>query len=619
MQKTLLTTALLAGTALAAPAFAQDDALALDEIVIYYGALAPRSDATTGQAVTVISRADLVKTGETRLTEVLARLPGVGIVARGPMGAQTGFTLRGLSQNYVKVLVDGIDVADPSGTQVAYDFGRLNAQAFGRAELMRGSQSAVHGGQAVAGVLSLETPRPEAEGVTQQVALELGAYDTLAAAYSYGVKRGDNEFAFQLSHLKSDGFSAADENDGNTEADGYEAQRLSARGQMTLDNGVVLGFSGFAENTSGEFDETAFDPVTFASYPVDGTPDERTDARSRGARVFAQFDTGALAHELSLSAFKIYRHTEGSDSFGPTYFNYDGKRRAASWKAATDLGAGRLTFGLDRTLEDFAQASTYGGAQGKTGVTGAFGEFAFSPAAGVDVVASVRRDAHSAYGGFTTARLGATWALREDLILRSSLGTGYRAPSGYELYGPYGDATLQPEQSRSLDLGVEKRLGQHSLRATLFRVETDDLIDYAWPSYYQTSGQATRQGLELEAAGRLGARIGYSVSYTYLDAENPAGLSAGSTWNSSFGRHTIAATLDAELAPRLTGAISLRHVADRQTLPDYTVVNAQLSYELDEGKSAYLRVENLFDEQYQLWPDYGTSDRALSVGLRATF
>lgn len=600
-----LSTATLAlATAFALPAAAQD-VVELEEIVIHSAGLEPRPADRTGPSVSVLGADGIRKTGEARLTEVLARLPGVGILSRGPMGTQTGFTVRGLSQNYVKVLVDGIDVSDPSGPQVAYDFGRLAAFNFGRAELLRGSQSAVHGSQAIGGVLSLETPRPEAEGVTQRLELEGGAHDTLAGAYSFGLRRGEDELGFQISRVRTDGFSAADEANGNTEPDGYEATRISLRGQTRIGE-VVLGFAGFAQNDEGGFDDD------FATPPVDGF--DVTSHRERGARAFAQFATGAVDHEIGASYFSGYRYT--TSAFGD--YDFRGERLVLDWKAGTDLAGGRLSFGAERRFEDYSGTFVTGTV--KTAVTGVYGEYAFAPAAGLDVVASLRHDEHSGHGGFTTGRLAATWEVADGLLLRGSLGTGFRAPSGYELYDGFsGNPDLEPEESRSLDLGIEKRLGETALRATLFRIETDNLIDYVAGSYEQVPGEAIRQGVELEAEGRLGARIGYSLAYTYTDWENPAGLSTGSAWNASFGRHQIAVGLDAEITERVTGALVLRHVADRQSLPDYTLVNAQLSYELGEGREAYLRVENLFDEQYQLWPGYGTSDRAFYVGLRAAF
>jgi vitamin B12 transporter len=604
MTYTRFTATLLLGTALVSPAWAQDNQpFALDEIVIYYGALEPRSSDKTGQSVTVISKAEMERAGETRLADLIAQTPGVGILARGPMGAQTGFSIRGVSQNYVKVLVDGIDVSDPSAPQVLPDLGRFNSLNYDRVEILRGSQSAVYGGQAVAGVINLETPRPTQDGITQRVALELGSYQTANAAYSFGWKQGDDELAVQVSKIYTAGYSAADAANGNTEKDGYRANRLSLRAQKRLSENLLVGITGFAQNDRGEFDDG------FSTPPVDDN--EFTLHKERGARVFAQFTTGRFDHEIGLTYYTTSRYY-------PIYdYGYSGKRRKIDWKAATDLGAGRLTIGADRKLESYT--GTYVTGQVLTSDTGVFAEYAVDPIKNVSVVASARHDTHSQFGGFNTGRLGVTWQASADTLVRGSVGNGFRAPSGYEMFGYGGSTSLKPEKSMSYDLGLERKFGKQTLTATLFRIEVDNLIDYAAGSYYQTSGKATRQGLELGLKGAINAKIDYQIGYTYLDWKNPAGLSAGSTWNTSFGRNTLTAGLSAKLSDTFTAGADLRFVTDRQSLPDYAVANAQISYDFGDGKQAYLRIENLFNAQYELWPGFGTSDRAAYVGVRATF
>lgn len=611
--------ALLTGLS-AVPALAQD-AILLDEIVIT-GAQEPQEARRTGVSVSVLSEEDLDKTAETRLTSVLSRLPGVGILARGPIGTQTGITVRGLSQNYIKVLVDGIDVSDPSGPQVAYDFGRLTTLGVSSVELLRGSHSAVHGGQAVGGVLSIEsTPLPEDMGGAGEFSIEAGSYETYAASAGYGYRGAAGALGVTLSHITTDGFSAADENDGNSEDDGYEATRLTLRGETELQNGVVLGFSAFLEETDGDYDE---------QFPLsDGTPDEQTEATTRGLRLYTQFDTGSFDHEIAATWFDIDRGLSGSTSFGPSTNDFTGERLGLSWTAGTALGDGRLVFGADTTDEDYTERSDYSGSvstsKGGSTTSGVFAEYAWAPRDDFDLTASLRHDDHSDFGGFTTGRIAAAWQAAPDVTLRAAIGTGFRAPSSYELFGPYGNPDLEAEESTSADLGIEKRWGDAAaVRATLFWIETENLIDYVdlpsppWGGYMQVPGTTRRSGVELEGELALNDRLSFTGAYTYTDASNPP-LSAGSTWTSGFGRHQIALGVDAALTEAVSGSLTVLHVADRPTLPDYTLANATLTYDFGNETEAYLRVENLLDEEYQLWDGYGTSDRAFYVGLRRSF
>jgi vitamin B12 transporter len=54
-------------------------------------------------------------------------------------------------------------------------------------------------------------------------------------------------------------------------------------------------------------------------------------------------------------------------------------------------------------------------------------------------------------------------------------------------------------------------------------------------------------------------------------------------------------------------------------MPDYTVFGVSASYQVNDMAEAYLRIENILDEDYQTVPGYNTSGRAAFVGLRAKF
>lgn len=641
MRLTPTATALAAlATALATPATAQD-AFAIDEIVVSAN-LGETEASRTGTSVTVLDAEDIAKTGETRLTDILARLPGVGVLARGPLGTQTGLTIRGVGQNYIKVLIDGIDVADPSGPQVAYDFGRLTSFGLDRVEVLRGSQSAVYGTQAIGGVISLGTALPEDEGVTQEAAVEAGSYNTLSGRYGYGIRRGGSALGFTLSHVTTDGYSAANEADGNTEADGYEATRLSVRGETMLGDGVTLGFAAFIEDSKADYDPRFYaDPTRNFSISLgDGeSSDEQTDALSRGLRLSAGFKAGATRHNLSFGYFDIERVSTGSEVFldydnnwnviGATLRasreEYTGRRTTVAWNATRSLGPGELTYGLDSTRETYGQQADYGYGGppsingGASRTSGAFVEWSGSLGEQLDLTANLRIDEHSVFGTFSTGRAAVAYRVTPDTILRASAGSGFRAPSGYELFGPYGDASLEPEESTSFDLGLEQWFGASGfVRATLFRIETENLIDYS-SNYFQTTGKTVRQGLEFEGGAEVSDHLRVTGAYTLTDSENPSGLSVGNTWNSGFGRHQLALGVDADLSDRLTASLGLLHVADRPTLPDYTLANATFTYDLGNASEAYLRLENLTDEDYELVDGYGTSGRAVYVGLRTRF
>ena len=69
--------------------------------------------------------------------------------------------------------------------------------------------------------------------------------------------------------------------------------------------------------------------------------------------------------------------------------------------------------------------------------------------------------------------------------------------------------------------------------------------------------------------------------------------------------------VNAQLGMNTQGSLSLNHVMDRVdtvgAVPDYTLVNANISHQLNDTTQAYLRVVNLLDEDYETAAGYATS------------
>lgn len=597
----------------------------LDEIV-FSAELGETTLEETGTTISVVTRKELEASGETRVIDYLARLPGIDVRARGPMGSLTSVTIRGVGQNYVRVLVDGIDVSDVSTPQHAFDFGSLTTADISRIELLRGGQSAVYGSTAIGGVINITTLRAERDGVTQFANVEAGSFNTLRGSYGVAVRQGPLDYTLTFSRTQTDGFSAADKNDGNTEADGFNSNRLSFSLGHDLANGGRVGVNGFVERARVEFDE---------QFPIgDGTPDEVSLNNSYGLRTFIDLPTGVVTSTFAATYYNSERDMRGSSvadfGNGPEVFTannlYTGERIGLSYLGVLDVNdVTMLRFGADATRERYTESGDFGSANGASEIFGAFGELAWSPNADLDVVATLRHDEHSRFGGLTSGRLAASWRPGQDWIIRSSLAQSFRAPSLYELYGPYGNATLQPEKSRSVDLGAERRLGTDAfVRATLFYNETENLIDNLpisaapWSRYFQVPGTVRRRGAELEFGAPISAAWRIDGNYTHTTGGNPT-LSAGNAWNLEFPKHDISLTLTGDLTDRISSVWSVQRAIDRPTLENYTVANTTFTYRVNDGTEAYLRIDNLFNEQYQLVRGYGTSDRAFYLGLRSRF
>ena len=93
--------------------------------------------------------------------DALKTVPGLDVVQTGGPGGQTSVFMRGTNANHVKVLIDGIDVGNPSITNGAFDFAHLLTEDIESIEVLRGPQSGLYGSDAIGGVISITTKKGE--------------------------------------------------------------------------------------------------------------------------------------------------------------------------------------------------------------------------------------------------------------------------------------------------------------------------------------------------------------------------------------------------------------------------------------------------------------------------
>ena len=346
------------------------------------------------------------------------------------------------------------------------------------------------------------------------------------------------------------------------------------------------------------------------------------DSEERGARVFADLRTGALTHTVSYAYFDIDREDPGGRTT-----RFQGERETFSYLGSAELNARTvLSFGLDHVKEEIDSGVTVGSEDTST----ALSELRYSPTDRIDLSAALRYDDNSDFGGDTTGRLAAVWRPVEDIAFRGVIGTGYRAPSLFERFSSFGDPDLKPENSTSYELGVEKTFGnQGFVKATVFRTDIEDLISFDGAStvcgsgfgcYNQVPGTTTAQGIELSGEYALSPMITLFGAYTFTKAETD-GVRLTRT-----PKHDAVVGVDAQFTDRFSGYFDVRHVADVKpnsptttTVGDYTLVGAGLAYDVTDAAQLYLRIENLFDEDYETAGGFNQPGRGAYAGIRASF
>lgn len=567
--------------------------------ILVYGGFLPTTLDATGATIEVVDSEDL-KQGGASVADALAVLPGVSLSANGGLGTRSSIRVRGLDGTYLGVRIDGIEVTDPSSTQTSFNFGTLTSGTLDRVTLIKGTQSALYGSDAIAGLIDVQTWRPTQDGASGRTTLEYGSFNTRTVTSSVGFRDDRVELAFSLSRVVTDGFSARAS---DTEDDGFEQSTANLFAAYQLTDAVRVGVSGLWSDGTSDFDRSA------------SNSSGSTDEVRSGLRVFTEVTQGAWEHEFSLSAYRNDRFDAG----GFTQ-EFIGDRLKAAYVGRVDLStATALAFGIDWTEE----RASLDGTEFEASNTAAFAEIKLSPRDDLELSANLRYDDFSDFEGQFSGRAALAWDATDATTVRASFGTGYRAPSLYERFGPYSGPVLEPETSRSFDLGVEHRMGDTAtLRATAFYIEIDNLIEYstATSSYAQVPGTTVSKGLELSGNYSFSDRLSFTGNYTYTLGESDGARLA------RVPRHELSLAADFDVTDRLSTVLRATHVADvvdgfgtLTPLADYTVVDLSAQYDLTDRTNAYVTLRNLTDETYETVRGYNTSGRALYVGIQADF
>ena len=600
------------------PAYAQE-AFDLGEITLFSNQVLTELS-RSGTTTEVVTEDEIAAAPETSVSDILATLPGVTTTATGGVGAQTTLRIRGLGAGYVPVYLDGIDISDPASTGAGYNWGGLTTGGLSRIEVLKGGQSARFGVNAAGGVVNLSSYRPTREGFSGQSAVEFGAYGTKSASLGLGFMDERTEVGFSLSKFETDGFSAAS---AGIEDDGYSSTRVSFFLEYELSDTARLGASMFYFDTAGEFDQADTLSVSpWTALNVEGTYDEVNASTTFGARTFLEIDSGVVKHKLAVSFFDIDRISDNSGSITP----FKGERKTLGYTATYTFNETTLwTFGLDHMAEETATASA--------DINSAYAEVAFAASDKLDLTGSLRYDDHSDLGGQATGRLAAAYRFSDDVILRAQAATGYKPPSLFQSTTNAAKSTvaLAPEDNTTFELGLEKTYGEVGfVRVTAFYNDLRNHLVYEsscstptnliTPGYCYAQSNFKSKGLELSGAYALNDTWELTGAYTYTDAYRPTGRAG------RVPRHDLHIGVSGDFANGFAGGLGVNYVADRfdrdngsTPMPDFKTVNAHVSYQFNDSTQAYLRVENLFDEDYEAVNGFNTSDRALYFGVRASF
>jgi vitamin B12 transporter len=632
----LVIASLMATTALsplAARAQEPSAPIDLDELVVSATAR-PTPAREVASSVTVITARDIEVQQRRTLPQALAAVPGLNIVQIGGPGGQTSVFMRGTNSNHVKVLIDGIEVNDPSTPNRSFDFGSMLTNDIERIEVLRGPQSGLYGANALAGVISVTTKRGEGPPkVTGSV--EAGSYGTFNQAL--GLSGGDDRFnyAFNIAHFKSEATPVTPPGlvppGRRINPNSYDNWTYSARLGFALTDTVSLNWVG--RYSDGYLLSTG--DSGFPSLPNGfRSSQDYKQAFTRGEVVWDPLD-GRFVNRFGVAYTNQDRTNRAASATGILGLPSPnlGERTKYDWRGDLKLIDGQtLVMGLQYETERLESRTLTASSSN----TGAFLELQSNWTDRFFTVANIRYDDDEKFGGHTTYRLAPAFILPgTETKLKASYGTGFKAPTLSERFSDsrpafnfYGNPDLKPEENRGWDAGFEQPLLNDRVRfgATYFHNDIENLIvTNAARTSYANVGKATTKGVEAFAALELTPEFKVRADYTFTLAKDEIArqellrrprhkASLTAAWT-PVEKLTLSATL-IYLGERVDGNRDFS--ISRMRAPGAAIVNVAAEYKLSDKLTAFGRVDNLFDKRYENPVGFLVPGLSAFAGLRAT-
>ena len=584
-------------------------------------------------SVTVITAEEIERDQRRTVPDALATVPGLNIVQQGGPGGQSSVFIRGTNANHVKVLIDGIDVSDPSSTGRAFDFGQLLTADIERIEVLRGPQSGLYGSDAIGGVISVVTKKgkgpPKVTGL-----VEAGSFGTFNQAFSLSGSHNIFNYAFNVAHFHSNATPVTPLEllpPGRARIDDrYDNWTYSTK--LGADFNEYFSLNFVARHTDATLRNTDDDFSTFPVVPADN------QSRSSVKHLFTRGEAvWSLLGGSFVNRFGVAYTDHQNVYIGPiTTFGasiptmYDGDRVKFDWRGDIAIAPGHtILLGLQHEKESLLTETTAAENGNRAGYVELQSDFYNR----FFLVANARYDENDRFGGHDTWRVAPAMLLPGlNTKLKASIGTGFKAPTlsqmfvDFPAFGSFGNRNLRPEESLGYDFGFEQPLFDNRVRfgATYFHNDITNLIVNNFVTYINV-GEAETYGAETFASVAVTDRFTVRADYTYTIARD------ATTDLELLRRPRHKGSISAVWRPidplTLSGTIiSVGEFIDanrdfsipRLTAPGYTIVNVAANYTIDKHATVFGRIDNLFDKRYQNPTGFLRPGIGVFAGLRLT-
>jgi len=392
----------------------------LSEVTVSTATRTERVVSSLPLPVTIITSEAIIKSGVTRLNEILNEQTGI-ILIPDESGFE-GIQMQGLDAAYTMILIDGVPLV--GRTSGVLDLSRVSVGNIERIEIVKGASSALYGSEAMGGVINVITKKPTGDMFSGSLSYRYATFNTndVNANVLWKKKKfGANLFT---NFYSSDGYDL-DKSTSLKNVEGYYNTTIQPKLYYDFSENLKLIVSN-----------------RFFNQKADNAAEIESEIYIGEAKENEWNSQIKLEHKWNskvYSEYELYTTNYKNDSFLKDESNvlfeqayYDQWLFRPEIRTTFSIKNDKLTTGVGLNYETLDR--TYFDSNVNFNSQYVFVQYDYNPSGKLNILAGFRYDNHSEYASQFSPKLAVNYKFNNNFSLKSSIGYGYKAPDFRQLF-----------------------------------------------------------------------------------------------------------------------------------------------------------------------------------------
>ena len=566
------------------------------------------------------------------LSSILKNYTNLSLSQSGGIASQNQLRIRGGEANHVLVLIDGIEVNDPtSGSE--YDFSHLYSFNIKELQILRGAYSNVHGPDAVSGVINIKTKNDNAMNITH------GSNNTTIKNYSLAEENNNFQYAIDLNFLESSG---VDTSGSSGDRNRYENENIRINIKSINHNLSIMYFDIHRQNDRDSA----------------GNVSDNELATTDINQIYSQYTYEKKYTKNIYSKYGVQYSENKNLDFNPSSGIWETMTQSEKLKIFSNTSIElkeilkskynpKLSLGFEYEKINFTQLvldKTYGnGDQMQGEYSNSFSAELLYPINNIQLEIGLRRVINQKFLNNNLHRFGISYKLKNSKIYFNH-STAIKNPTFTERFGYYpgtftGNENLSSESVRQYEFGytklfLDKKL---SLSQTYYNMKLKNEINgYAddgndGKTALNMKSNSYRKGLESKITYNINNKSSLSLSHDYIDStqfntsksiqetevRRPKNL-INFNYNNFF-TNNINFNFHILYSSKIKDTDFTQWPSKTVYLNNYILYNSSFDFNFDSRNKISILFNNIFNRKYNEVYGYNTSGFEVFINYKKNF